>query len=400
MDEFKKQAEILLKAIQDKTDQELTVKLASSTVKMTKDECRTLCGKIGLAYKEGFEDRVIQFRMTDATADRHNEVVLPEGVNLKSFKKDPVILLQHASWQFPIGKSLETTFNKDTNDITGKILFFDDELDRSGISEDTFRMVKSGAMKNGSIGFSAKHDNIRMASPEELTQYGLGKYGVIFDKIELREFSIVTIPANPNATQIAARKGMYRKGTLDALKAKGLSDEEYKALLDGNEDDEEEHPFTTMIKESNGGGELVTDPDTSVTDPDITKDEPSENPVFNLSIPDNLTPEEMEKKFETANMAKRNGFKVTITTYEPKAEPVIDKAGAVLSKKNKEIIETTLNSIKSLQTQLTDLLEAAKSTTETEDSEDDKTVTPGESKVEDEQLRDLYDQVDRLNEVT
>lgn len=422
----------LLKSIRERKEQSLSTKLHSSTVDMTKEECKSLCTKIGLEFRDGFEKRVVEFRFTDATADRHNEVVNPSGVDLKSFKKDPVILLQHDAWRFPIGKSLETTFNKETNDVTGKILFFDDEIDRSGTAEDTFRMVTSGAMKNGSIGFNAKSKDIRLASPEEREKFGLEEFGVIFDKIELREFSIVTIPANPNATQVSSRKGLYREDTLLKMKEKGLSDEHYAMLLaDVNS---EEHPLKVLIGkgkeeedpesedditseestdepsqedvpqptsdepevepelENNENTEEEPEPDTS------EEDEPSEAKNFEITLLGTDSDAVKTMKLKLCEMAIGKGHNVSIKeNFLDVSNTPLEKAGAVLSKKNKGIIETTLESIDSLKTQLTDLLKSATSSNEEEDSEDVKNNTPSDDAAET-ALAKLYDVTEKLSD--
>lgn len=420
----------LLKSIKERKEQSLSTKLHSATVNMTKEECKSLCSKIGLEYRDGFEKRVVQFRFTDATADRHNEVVKPEGVDLKSFKQDPVILLQHDAWRFPIGKSLETTYNKETNDVTGKILFFDDEIDRSGTAEDTFRMVTSGAMKNGSIGFSAKSKDIRLASPDERKEFGLEEFGVIFDKIELREFSIVTIPANPNATQVSSRKGLYREDTLQKMKEKGLSDEHFAMLL--GDTSEEEHPLKALIGKKGEGEEnpeteddvipsaQTTEENTEEDVPQSTSEEPEEptseepaeeEPVedtpdeestegknFEITLLDTDSDAVKSMKLKLCEIAIEKCHNVSIKeNFSETPTPMLEKAGAVLSKKNKAIIETTLDSIKSLQTQLTDLLKSATSISEEEESEDVKNDTPSDDEAVT-ALAKLYDVTEKLSD--
>ena len=320
--------EELLKSIQEKNDNEANIVIKDSAlVKMTKAECMSLCKKIGLKFKDGFEERIVQFRFTDATADRHNEVVKPEGVDLKSFKKDPTILLQHNSFKFPIGKSLETTFDKEKKDIVGKVLFLDDETDRTGASEDAFRMVKAGVLKSGSIGFTAKSSDVRLASPSEVKEYKLDKFGIVFDKIELREFSIVTIPANPNATTIPARKDAFRKSTLETLREKGLEDEAI-TFLQGKDDDAD-----------------VNEPDT--TEPNLKGITPMN---IDINISKDAEPEELETKLKFAEMQQKAGNDVNIT-YGEKEETIINNISNdvnELSEENTNLINNVLTSLKTL----------------------------------------------------
>lgn len=250
MDKIQEKADALLQFIKDRGTHAFDINLKeSSLVKLSPKQCAHMCKQVGLEYHEGLENRVIQYRFTDATVDRHNEVIIPSGVDLSEFKRDPIILLQHNARTFPIGRSLQTKFDRENQDITGLVLFFDDVIDRTGVSEDTFRMAESGALVSGSIGFSADPEDIRRPSPEEREQYGLDKFGVIFDKIKLIEFSIVTVPANPNARQIASRKGAFRDRTLHYMKnisgmpedhINQLKNDDVYIIREGDEDYDEE----------------------------------------------------------------------------------------------------------------------------------------------------------------
>lgn len=402
--QMKKTAAQLLEEIRKRENNSSALHIkASSKVSMTSEECKGLCSKIGLNYKEGFEDRVIMFRMTDATADRHDEVILPEGVNIKEFKKDPVILLQHNSWTYPIGKSLDTYYDKENNDIVGKVLFFDDETDRTGVSEDTFRMVTAGALKSGSIGFRAKHENVRLASPDEQKKFKLSKFGIIFDKIELREFSIVTIPANPNATQISARKGMYRNDTLEALKEHGLSEEDYKILFDEEETDNNEDETTEI--EIENGSDVSTDTDSIENNNNAEEGEEKTN----LSSQENeeeksgalkiiihidtktLTDELVSKKIKWAEDLQAKGRSVDLIIDGIDQDEVI-KAGAVLNKKNKERVQKALNSINELRAGLEDLLSTADPKSESKESDPDpEQKDEGEEEKNEEVLYSIFD---------
>jgi len=339
----------LLKAIQERKDNEANIVIKDvHLVSMTKDICIGLCKKIGLEFRDGFEKRVIQFRFTDATADRHNEVVKPEGVDLKSFKKDPIILLQHASRKFPIGKSLHTEFDRDKNDIVGKILFFDDEIDRTGVSEDTFRMVKSGAMKNGSIGFTAKSEHVRLASPDEVKEHKLDKFGIIFDKIELREFSIVTIGANPRSTSIPARKDAFRQSTIDKLKEDGLTDEDL-IFLKGKDEDVDDETINS------------NDQNKEVTPMDIS-----------INISKNAGTEEIETKMKFAKIQQDAGNDVTIS-YGEKEETIINNISNDVNKlndKNKDLINNVLTGIKTLSESFEALLNNAEPSKNKDDNND------------------------------
>jgi len=81
-----------------------------------------------------------------------------------------------------------------------------------------FRLVKSGFLLSGSVGFwSSKVIDIR--DEEERGELGLGRWGLIFEENHLLEYSPTTIPANPGAHAIARdlqRIGKARDSLPDA----------------------------------------------------------------------------------------------------------------------------------------------------------------------------------------
>ena len=111
--ELKEKAENLLKLIKENGSAVVDTEIKSlGKVTLTPKECAFLCRQVGMVYHEGLEDRVVQFRFTDATLDRDGDVIIPSGVDLSKYKKEPIVLAQHESRNFPIGRSLKTKFRK------------------------------------------------------------------------------------------------------------------------------------------------------------------------------------------------------------------------------------------------------------------------------------------------
>jgi phage head maturation protease len=171
-------------------------------VEMTAGECKKLCRKIGLEFMDGFEQRVVRKRLSDESVDRDGDIVVANGIDTKNFERNPVVFLFHDSRSFPVGNVIR--LHKEDQSLEGDVLFFDDRIDSSGLSEKTFRFVSSGAMKGGSIGFrrSNEEDSVRVPDENERKKRGMGRFGRIFEKTELLEFSIVGIPANQNALSV------------------------------------------------------------------------------------------------------------------------------------------------------------------------------------------------------
>lgn len=184
-----------------------------SDVTLTVEECASWCASAGIKYLEGYENQVFQFTLTDKTVDRYNEIVLPKGVQLDKYKKNPVVLAFHDSHTYPVGACIKVWYDKPTDSVKGWVLLQDERTDESGASETCLAMVNAGFLRTGSIGFISikRHE----ATAEEILTYGFVEdkwnRGIIHDECELLEFSIVPIPANPSATSEVLTKDFLSK---------------------------------------------------------------------------------------------------------------------------------------------------------------------------------------------
>lgn len=129
------------------------------------------------------------FVISDETTDRQGEVVKQAGWDFENYKKNPVILFGHDSYDLPIGKAIDVyTEGAQTFAV---IEFAVEIYDKAAI---IWNMVKAGILNTVSVGFLNKEYD-----GDELT------------KNELLEISIVPVPANPNAIVLAAKDGMISK---------------------------------------------------------------------------------------------------------------------------------------------------------------------------------------------
>ena len=129
------------------------------------------------------------FVISDETVDRQGEIVKQDGWDFENFKKNPVILFGHDSYDLPIGKAVDV-YTEGTK--TFAVIEFAVEIyDKAAV---IWNMVKAGILNTVSVGFiNQEYDN------NELT------------KNELLEISIVPVPANPNAIVLAAKDGLISK---------------------------------------------------------------------------------------------------------------------------------------------------------------------------------------------
>lgn len=276
-------------------------------VQMSMEDCQKACKEIGVEYKKGYESRVLKYVCSDESVDRMGDIIKQDGWNLENFKKNPVIMGFHDYGSFPVGNALSVGV------VEGKlkmnILFADKDVSED--ADKAFKMAQSGFMKAGSVGFNPT--KFHMSTTEEQEKLGMGKYGLMFENSELMEFSVCGVPANANALQDSMSKSMLKKSDL-----KGFVREELLA----------------EIKD-------VSPPDeTVIIDKTVETEEPSTKEAVALEI-----------KTQLAEMVKE-------------ASLTIPKAGAVLSKKNKESIKTAIEGMALAADALKSLLKTADTTQE------------------------------------
>ena len=135
----------------------------------------------------------VSFVASSATPDRYGDIIDQKGWILENYKKNPVVLLNHDSNQLPIGKGNVYIRNDQlTIDVE-----FDSEDPRA---KEVERKAKKGFMNAVSVGFRPLESKSRSELPEDNKYYG--QRGMYYSKAELLEVSIVTIPANGEATML------------------------------------------------------------------------------------------------------------------------------------------------------------------------------------------------------
>lgn len=136
----------------------------------------------------------IPWRLTTREIDRDGEVVEPSGVILDNYVKNPVVLWAHGfemERRPPIGRILPETIVKTTDYLDADVVFdINDPFARLIESK-----IRSGFINCGSIGF--RPHLVDTNRTDKLP----GQQGVTHKEWELLEFSIVPVPANPNATR-------------------------------------------------------------------------------------------------------------------------------------------------------------------------------------------------------
>lgn len=138
------------------------------------------------------------------TPDRDGDVVVPKGVKLDNFLKNPVVLFGHKYDEPAIAKASDIV--ADDHTIKAKVTF-----PTKGVypfADTIYDLIKEGIMNAWSIGFSVDKN-----MTERLESGGLK-----FNSSELLEFSAVPVPANAEALTVLRSKGISEDNIEDLAK--------------------------------------------------------------------------------------------------------------------------------------------------------------------------------------
>jgi len=149
-------------------------------------------------------------KITTNVRDRDAEIINPAGINFKTFLANPIILWAHNYMDMPIGKAVWIKKWSEGRMPLGHISKGRLAKDIQKVDE-ILSLMQQGILKTVSIGFMPIESH--EPTKEDIEAYkkrGMDLRGVrrIHDKIVMLEYSIVNVPANPEATIEAVSKGI------------------------------------------------------------------------------------------------------------------------------------------------------------------------------------------------
>ncbi len=148
---------------------------------------------IDTVITESDEERVLNFRISTETPDSYNDVIKADGWDLERFEKNPVVLWAHSHYQPPVGQALSIGVDGDA--LVASAKFADAET--YAFADTVYRLLQKKYLRATSVGFF----------PKEWT-FDEDRGGYNFIANELFEFSIVPVPANPDALALAVKDGI------------------------------------------------------------------------------------------------------------------------------------------------------------------------------------------------
>lgn len=145
----------------------------------------------------GEEDaRTQRFVFSDATVDHSGDSIDPKGWDLGIFKRNPVALFSHMSWEPPIGRASNVSVQG--GELVGDIEFA--TADIYEFADTIYRLIKGKFLNAVSVGFLPKE----WAFSSDKNR----PYGIDFKKQTLLEISVCPVPCNPNALGEARSVGI------------------------------------------------------------------------------------------------------------------------------------------------------------------------------------------------
>lgn len=143
---------------------------------------------VGISEAKG--ERCITFTISTGTVDRMGDTVAASGWDLGAYEKNPVVLWGHDYDHLPLGKGLD--LKVEGSKLKATVQFIPFETPEIGSkAQAVFQLLKGGFLNAVSVGFRPIEYDFS-DDPER-------DFGVDFTKQELLEFSVVTVPANPEA---------------------------------------------------------------------------------------------------------------------------------------------------------------------------------------------------------
>lgn len=151
-------------------------------------------------------ERSVVAKVNTGCVDRYGTVICPDGMDLSAYRKNPVVLCNHGDGNggLPVGRCEWIKYLKPERAIVAKTKFFEDEY-----SDGLFSMAKAGVMNAYSVRILPRMKSCSAPIPKELKDRPeLADCWLMIRESELAEYSIVSVPGNPEALALAVSRGL------------------------------------------------------------------------------------------------------------------------------------------------------------------------------------------------
>ena len=130
------------------------------------------------------ENDLFTFVVSTPEVDRYGTIIVPSGIDYAAYLNNPIVLAQHDSDQWPIGRCLGFAMNGENLEATIQVECVTEE------GKKLTKLINAGFVKAVSVGII----------PTEYEEQTIdGNKVTVYTKSELVEFSVVSVPANRQA---------------------------------------------------------------------------------------------------------------------------------------------------------------------------------------------------------
>lgn len=138
----------------------------------------------------------VEFVVSTGAVDAHGERINVDGINYKEYMKNPVVLWGHDGYSLPIAKATKV-WKSDGKLMARATFYLKDEF-----AAKVYNFIVDGFLNAVSIGGMVED---------------WGSDGMTIAKLKMKEFSVVSIPANPEALVAAKSLDTDKQKELDKL---------------------------------------------------------------------------------------------------------------------------------------------------------------------------------------
>lgn len=166
------------------------------------DEVKLELLEKGVSEKD--QERLVPWTISTGARDRDRDRIDVKGWQLKQYNKNPVVLWGHDRKGLPLASAKKTWKILDDNPRLKSVALFPEE----GVhpfADATLGLIKAGILRASSVGFAPEKFEVDPSVPEEEHGYWPP---IHYQKQHLLEWSVVTVPSNPEALQSAKSHGI------------------------------------------------------------------------------------------------------------------------------------------------------------------------------------------------
>ena len=142
---------------------------------------------------EKVDNRTFRFVISDESKDRYGTVIKLNGWDLTNYEKNGIVAYQHNA----SGDNPDMIVGKGRAWVENGVLMGEVQFEPEGtnpIADKLVNKIEFGSIRATSVGFNP------IEWSRGLKEHGENPDVIYFRKVDLMEWSIVNIPANPNAT--------------------------------------------------------------------------------------------------------------------------------------------------------------------------------------------------------